>query len=181
MKDQKSKNSNKRFKKNNTIVFGILALIVFGVVAFAFFYTENYKESLAEQPTKPTAISATDANGHMVIKTADITEKATYYAYDELDTYMEVLAVKASDGTIRTSFNTCQVCYASGRGYYVQEGDVLICQNCGNSFRMDDVELVRGGCNPVPISMEMKEVTDTTITIPKDVFIETENIFANWK
>ena len=41
-------------------------------------------------------------------------------------TYIEVLAVKSSDGTIRTAFNTCQVCYASGRGYYIQQGDGLI-------------------------------------------------------
>lgn len=38
--------------------------------------------------------------------------------------------------TIRTAFNTCQVCYSSGRGYYVQEGNVLVCQNCGNRFGM---------------------------------------------
>jgi len=27
----------------------------------------------------------------------------------------------------------------------------------------------------------MKEVTDTTITIPKDLFAEAEVIFANWR
>jgi uncharacterized membrane protein len=117
----------------------------------------------------------------MVIQTSDITEIASFYGYDELDTYIEVLAVKASDGTIRTAFNTCQVCYASGRGYYIQQGDYLICQNCGNRFKMDDVEVTRGGCNPVPILDDMKEVTDTTITIPKDLFSEAEVIFENWR
>lgn len=29
---------------------------------------------------------------------------------------------------IRTAFNTCQVCYSSGKGYYVQSGNVLVCQ-----------------------------------------------------
>ena len=53
---------------------------------------------------------------------------------------MVVLAFKASDDTIRTALNTCQVCYDSGRGYYVQEGDKLICQNCGNQFEADQVE-----------------------------------------
>ena len=45
---------------------------------------------------------------------------------------MEIVAVKALDGSIRTAFNTCQVCYNSGRGYYQQEGNELVCQNCGN-------------------------------------------------
>ena len=94
---------------------------------------------------------------------------------------MEVLAVKASDGTIRTAFNTCQVCYSSGRGYYVQDGDVLICQNCGNAFQMDQVEITKGGCNPIPILEEGKEVTDATITISKEFLSQAEVIFANWK
>ncbi|MDR2445448.1 MAG: DUF2318 domain-containing protein [Spirochaetaceae bacterium] len=66
-------------------------------------------------------------------------------------TRLEVLAVKAPDGTVRTAFNTCQVCYASGRGFYKQQGTVLVCQNCGNRFRMSQVGLRSGGCNPVPI------------------------------
>lgn len=175
-----NKNSNKTSKKNSNVILGVVAVIVIGIAAFTFLNSGNDEENLAKQ-TKPTAISATDENGDMVIQVADVTETTTFYAYDELDTYMEILAVKASDGTIRTAFNTCQVCYASGRGYYIQEGNALICQNCGNRFKMDEVEVARGGCNPVPIFKEMKEVTDTTITVPKELFAEAEGIFSNWK
>lgn len=181
MKDnKKNTKGNRSSKKNSNAILGIAAVIVIGIAAFTFFNPGNDKENLADQ-SKPTAISATDENGDMVIPKADVTETATFYSYDELDTYMEILAVKASDGTIRTAFNTCQVCYASGRGYYIQEGDELVCQNCGNRFKMDDVEVAKGGCNPVPIFKEMKTETDTAITIPKDLFVEAESIFANWK
>jgi len=181
MKDnQKNKKGSKTSKKNNNLFLGVVAVIVIGIAAFTFLNSGNDEESLVEQP-KSTAISATDDNGDLVIKVADVTETAKFYGYDELDTYMEILAVKASDGTVRTAFNTCQVCYSSGRGYYIQEGDVLVCQNCGNRFRMDEVEVAKGGCNPVPIFKEMKEATDTTITIPKELFAEAEGIFANWK
>ncbi len=71
------------------------------------------------------------------------------YSYDGLK--MEIIAVKASDGTIRTALNTCQACYQSGRGYNKQVGDVFVRQNCGNRFRVDQVEKIKGGCNPVPI------------------------------
>lgn len=174
------KNKGKSTKKNPNILLGVVAVIVIGIAAFTFFNSNNEKESLTEQP-KPKTISATNENGDLVITKADITETASFYAYDKLDTYMEVLAVKASDGTIRTAFNTCQVCYASGRGYYVQEGNVLICQNCGNRFKMDEVEVARGGCNPVPIFKDWKTENDSTITITKDIFVEAEGIFANWK
>lgn len=174
------KNKGKSTKKNPNLILGVVAVIVISIAAFTFFNSKNNEESLAKQ-TKPTAISATNENGELVINKADITETASFYAYDKLDTYMEVLAVKASDGTIRTAFNTCQVCYASGRGYYVQEGNVLICQNCGNRFKMDEVEVARGGCNPVPIFKDWKTENDSTITITKDIFVEAEGIFANWK
>ncbi|HAS90941.1 MAG TPA: DUF2318 domain-containing protein [Sedimentibacter sp.] len=172
-------NKTKKVKKNNNLVLGVVAVIIIGIAAFTFL--NSGKDDEIAKNSKPTAISATDENGDMVIQTSDITEIASFYGYDELDTYIEVLAVKASDGTIRTAFNTCQVCYSSGRGYYVQQGDYLICQNCGNRFKLDDVEVTRGGCNPVPILDDMKEVTDTTITIPKDLFAEAEVIFANWR
>jgi uncharacterized membrane protein len=94
---------------------------------------------------------------------------------------MEVLAVKAPDGTIRTAFNTCQICYGSGKGYYKQDGDLLVCQNCGNRFSMDLVEVEAGGCNPWPIFDKDKTVTEESITIPSNFLKDSEKIFANWK
>lgn len=120
-------------------------------------------------------------NSDLVIQTGDITEKAKFYTVEIDGTRLEVLAVRASDNTVRTAFNTCQVCYSSGRGYYVQEGNFLVCQNCGNRFGTDDVEVTRGGCNPVPITEENKTVTETTITISKEFLSKAKAIFANRK
>jgi uncharacterized membrane protein len=88
--------------------------------------------------------------------------------------------VKAPDGTVRTAFNTCQVCYRSGKGFYKQQGTVLVCQNCGNRFRMNQVEKRSGGCNPVPIFEANKTVTDTTITVSREYLKEAKSIFAKW-
>ncbi|MDR2784776.1 MAG: DUF2318 domain-containing protein [Treponema sp.] len=121
------------------------------------------------------------ADQDLVIKTAEVTENAVFYPVDIGGTRLEVLAVKAPNGTIRTAFNTCQVCYGSGRGFYKQQGTVLVCQNCGNRFRMSQVEVRSGGCNPVPIFPANKTVTDTTITISRDFLNEAKGIFARWK
>jgi len=94
---------------------------------------------------------------------------------------MEVLAVKASDGTIRTALNTCQVCFASGKGYYKQQGDELICQNCGNRFKIDQIEKIRGGCNPVPITKENKTEDEESIIISQAFMEEHKELFRNWK
>jgi hypothetical protein len=120
-------------------------------------------------------------NGDLQIPKKEITSTATFYQYKVDGVLVEILALRAPDGTVRTALNTCQVCYSSGRGYYVQKGDVLVCQNCRNQFKASQVEIVKGGCNPVPITAEMKTETADTITIGKWLFAEAKPIFLNWK
>ncbi len=166
-------------KKNKTIL--IAAAVV--VVAAAGLITVKSLSAGGQAQSAGAAQSASAVNvsGDMVIDKSKITATATFFPYQDGSTNMEVLAVKASDGTVRTAFNTCQVCYDSGRGYYKLEGDTLVCQNCGNRFSADQVEQQRGGCNPVGITKEYKTETDTTITLKKDFFDQTKNIFDNWK
>ncbi len=119
--------------------------------------------------------------GDLKISKAEITAKAKFYSFKSGKITMEVLALRAPDGTVRTAFNTCQVCYSSGRGYYVQEGDVLVCQNCGNRFKASQVELIKGGCNPVPITKDLKTEDANSIVISKDLMEKAAFLFANWK
>lgn len=121
------------------------------------------------------------ASNDLVIFLTDISETAAFYPVEIDGTTLEVIAVKAPDGSIRTAFNTCQICYDSGRGYYKQDGNALVCQNCGNRFKMDQVEVQSGGCNPVPIFAENKTVTDESITISYAYLKEAKGIFENWK
>lgn len=131
--------------------------------------------------TGALAAAVAVADQDLVIPIGDISPTASYYPVDIDGTRLEVLAVQAPDGSLRTAFNTCQVCYDSGRGYYKQDGSALVCQNCGNRFGMDQVEVASGGCNPVPIFPENKTVSDTSITISAEYLSEAKAIFANWK
>jgi uncharacterized membrane protein len=124
---------------------------------------------------------STVVDNDLVIPVSEVSETAQFYPVRIDGALLEVIAVKAPDGTIRTAFNTCQVCYASGRGFYKQQGTVLVCQNCGNRFRMGQVETRSGGCNPVPIMADNKLVTGTTITIPKAFLAKAKTLFARWK
>ncbi|WP_201765749.1 DUF2318 domain-containing protein [Treponema primitia] len=117
----------------------------------------------------------------LVIPLGDLSATAQFYPVVIEGVQMEVLAVKAPDGTFRTAFNTCQVCYASGRGYYKQSGNALVCQNCGNRFTMGRVEVSSGGCNPVPIFPQYKTVDSEKITISKDFLVKAKGIFAKWR
>jgi uncharacterized membrane protein len=135
----------------------------------------------AQNAGRQNVVKPLIADEDLVISIAEITENAVFYPVDIDGARLEVLAVKAPDGTIRTAFNTCQVCYGSGRGFYKQQGNLLICQNCGNRFRMSQVEKQSGGCNPVPIFAGNKTVNDSTITISKEFLIQAKGIFARWR
>ncbi|NLY43501.1 MAG: DUF2318 domain-containing protein [Clostridiaceae bacterium] len=117
----------------------------------------------------------------LVIPKSEVSETAKFYPYEVGNTYMEVIAVKAKDGTIRTALNTCQICYDSGRGYYEQQGDELICFNCGNRFRIEDLEQIRGGCNPIPVLKEYKQEDEENIIISQEFLAENADYFKKWK
>lgn len=181
---------NKKKKTNNTNLIIIAAsAMLFLAVAVSFIFSKNTKQtdvSSANATTKSLAGEQDNRapevkDSDIVIPLSEVTETARFYPTEINGTKLEVIAVKAPDGTIRTAFNTCQVCYSSGRGYYEQEDDKLVCQNCGNTFGMDDVEVTKGGCNPVPINADMKTVDDTNITISKDLLVQATEIFTNWK
>ena len=120
-------------------------------------------------------------SGDIRIPKNDVSASVTFYPYKSGDIAGEVLALRAPDGSIRTAFNTCQVCYSSGRGYYVQQGDVLVCQNCGNRFKASQVELIKGGCNPIPITGEDKRDDGDSIVIPRAILDQAAPIFVGWK
>ncbi|MDF3003365.1 MAG: uncharacterized protein K0Q48_3484 [Bacillota bacterium] len=164
--------------KKSTLIILVVAVFAAAAAAFALLSPKDGDLALNGNDAKEAVLNE---NRDLVITTSDITETAAFYTYNELDKKMEIIAVKASDGTIRTAFNTCQVCYSSGKGYYIQEGEFLVCQNCGNRFGMDEVALTKGGCNPVPITDEYKTEVDGVITIPKEFLEEAQVIFENWK
>jgi len=193
-KNKMSLNKKKKSNKTMQLLIGLgLAIIVIVAIVLTVIGKGNNQEAnnvqlgstqaqLAESNVTSDSTQAQIASsGDLVIPLSGITEKASFYPYNVNGTKLEVIAVKALDGSIRTAFNTCQVCYSSGKGYYVQQGDYLVCQNCGNRFKADQVEVSKGGCNPVPIFDADKTVDGTNITISKTYLEKSKTIFAKWK
>jgi hypothetical protein len=148
--------------------FKIMGLVIIAMTGFLIFQSGTLK-------------AETSKSGDLSILKKEVTSTAKFYPYTAEGVKMEVIAVKASDGTVRTAFNTCQVCNNSGRGYYIQEGDELVCQNCGNRFQIDKVEKIKNGCNPVPITPDLKTDDGKYITISKSLLVKAKGLFSNWK
>ena len=156
------------FKNKIAIFIGVVVIIIIGIVISSDSQENN---GGAENVVMEQSFD------EVVINKSEITSVAQFYPVLVDDVEMEVMAVRASDGTVRTSLNACVVCGSSGRGYYVQEGDEFVCQNCGNRYKIDQIETERGGCNPAPIMSGEKIEDDETIIIPKETLIENKDIY----
>lgn len=178
--NKKSSNTQKKARSATTRKLPVAVIFVLAAVLIAGAVLVSRGLGGAPEPAAgaPPAVAV---DQDLVIPVSEISETAKFYPVDIDGTRLEVVAVEAADGSIRTAFNTCQVCYDSGKGYYKQQGNVLVCQNCGNQFPMDRVEVESGGCNPWPIFDQNKTVTDSSITISYDFLRESKDIFANWK
>lgn len=79
--------------------------------------------------------------------------KAHYYAYTREGKEIKFFVIKSRDGVIRAAFDACDVCFPAKKGY-TQDGDYMICNNCGRRFHSSQVNVVEGGCNPAPLKRQ---------------------------
>ncbi len=100
-------------------------------------------------PTGSTPASGLVSEEKFVkIPVDDISEEMQMFSYDTGSTEVKYFAVKGSDGKIRTAFDACDVC--GGHKGYRQEGEQVVCNNCGTRFDIDDIGVhnTKGGCWP---------------------------------
>lgn len=104
---------------------------------------------------KYTAVSSED--GLVTIPVADVSDgQAHYYQMDNAGREIRFFIVKSSDGVIRAAFDACDVCYQSKKGY-AQDGEFMVCSNCGQRFHSSRINEVKGGCNPAPLARVEKD------------------------
>ena len=81
--------------------------------------------------------------------------KAHHFTYMHEARPIEFFVLKSQDGIVRAAFNACDVCFESRKGY-TQDGDEMICNNCGRRFPADQINVVHGGCNPSPLDRSVQ-------------------------
>ena len=96
-------------------------------------------------------------NGELAIPLKLVSDgKAHHYQVKAGDgTMVTFFVLKSSDGVVRAAIDACDVCYKAGKGYY-QDGDFMVCVNCGQRFPSNRINVVKGGCNPAPLKRTVK-------------------------
>jgi uncharacterized membrane protein len=109
--------------------------------------------------TAPVAGSLTSGdNTSQVSLPASLFEdgKARHFQHVAGEFNIKYFVLKSSDGVIRAAFDACDVCWPAGKGYF-QEGDYMVCRNCGRKFASVLVNEVKGGCNPAPLNRRFEK------------------------
>lgn len=107
---------------------------------------------------------ATTATGLLITPTGDVaipisdlqTGKAKFFDYKlSSGAPVRFFAIKSSDGVYRAALDACDTCFHAKKGYH-QEGDDMICNNCGMKFHSALVNQASGGCNPVGLDRSVE-------------------------
>jgi uncharacterized membrane protein len=94
-------------------------------------------------------------NGEVSLPVSELGEKARFYEYETASgKTVRFFAVKSSDGAYRVALDACDVCFHAKKGYS-QEGEDMVCNNCGMHFHTAKVNEVKGGCNPVGLERKV--------------------------
>ena len=137
---------------------GRLPLIVAIVCSVLIVGGGIYYASFDRSETSPVAGSFTSENNTTRVSLpASLFDdgKARHFEHVAGEFNIKYFVLKSSDGIIRAAFDACDVCWPAGKGYF-QEGDYMVCRNCGRKFASVLVNEVKGGCNPAPLNRRVE-------------------------
>jgi hypothetical protein len=117
-------------------------------------------------------VVATDGAVRLPLATFD-DHKAHHYTYMHEGRPIEFFVLKSQDGVVRAAFNACDVCFQSKKGY-TQDGDHVVCNNCGRRFPASEINVVHGGCNPSPL---IRVVEGNTLVILVEDIVKGKGYF----
>ena len=149
---------------NNTAITPprlLIAISLLSILAFAV-------TACSGSSTLISGGTLTPSNGKLEIPVAGINDGKSHHFNVKADNGMtvEFFVLKSADGVLRAAIDSCDVCFRSGLGYY-QEGDKMICKNCGQKFASNKINVIKGGCNPAPL--DRKVVGDTLVINMQDI------------
>jgi uncharacterized membrane protein len=146
--------SRSRYLLHTAILVLVAIFAVTGVVCF-----------FKQFPSLPGIVTVSEAAAPAVATAAEVVYpvttffdgKARFFGYKTASgKNVRYFVIKSSDSVIRAAFDACDVCWESGKGYK-QEGDFMVCRNCGRRFQSTKVNVVTGGCNPSALNRTIKD------------------------
>jgi uncharacterized membrane protein len=140
-----------RSNKNTVKVLALVAVAVVAVVAYVVAGAGGERAA----SVAGSGAGLKTAGEEVSVPLSELSAQARFYEYKAASgKTVRFFAMKSSDGAYRAALDACDVCFAAKKGYR-QEGDDMVCNNCGNHFHSAQINEVQGGCNPVGLARKV--------------------------
>ena len=135
--------------KGMAIMVAVVLMAGTGSIAYSGVLSDLFKKSPAESAKASGVVETADVV-RIPLKALD-SGKALFLSLESDGRPLYYFALKSPDGAYRAALDACDVCFQSNRGYR-QEGDQMVCNNCGQKFDCNKIGVIKGGCNPHPLA-----------------------------
>ncbi len=139
-------------KDKTKLILTLIAVALLAAAAYAVI------SSMSESATPaPAPLATTPVGTDVRIPIADLNGgKAKFFDYTVAgNKAVRFFAVKSPDGKYRAAMDACDTCYHAKKGYS-QQGEDMICNQCGLKFHCNLINEVSGGCNPVGVPLAVE-------------------------
>jgi high-affinity iron transporter len=156
------------FRRQRRWSFAAAILCVLVVVSLAAEFA--YSRAMAA-PTPAKMLTA--ENNRVRIPLSELTDSSLhFYTVDTGTTTLRFLVIHQNNGNYAVALDACQICGWAG---YRQEGQNVICRNCGATIYIPSIG-EKGGCNPIPVKstvqageviVDLSAFTESAATVHK--------------
>jgi len=130
-----------RRRRRWSFAAALLCMLVIISLAAEFVYS---RAMAAPAPAK----RVTAVNDQVRIPLSELTDQSLHFYTAQVGgSTMRFVVVHQSNGNYTVALDACQICGWSG---YRQEGQNVVCRNCGATIYIPSIG-ERGGCNPLPV------------------------------
>jgi high-affinity iron transporter len=136
------------FRRQRRWSFAAAILCVAVVLSFAAEYV------YARAVTAPVhAKSLVAQNGQVYVPLSELTDSSLhFYTADVNGNVIRFVVIHKQNGDFATALDACQICGTAG---YRQEGQNVICRNCGAAIYIPSIG-ESGGCNPIAVKSRVE-------------------------
>jgi high-affinity iron transporter len=136
------------FRRQRRWSFAAAILCVLVVLSLA---AEFVYARAVNAPSQAKMLAA--ENGQVRIPLSELNDSSLhYYAADADNNLIRFLVIHRMNGDYATALDACQIC---GRQGYRQEGQNVVCRNCGAAIYIPSIG-ESGGCNPIGVKSRVE-------------------------
>ena len=130
-----------RRKSKSTLILVAVLLVLAGVGVYLVISASNAHPAATAVATN--APSNSPDSHDIRVSLSELSGTAKFFDYKLSDNKpIRFFVIKSSDGVYRAALDACDTCYHAKKGYH-QEGDDMICNNCGLHFHSSQINEVQ--------------------------------------